>query len=109
MISSGLVEAHLHYIRRIVFQEKDINEDHTPPLINIEKWNHLKEKALDALRYRDISLEYDEDGLETATAFLQRELQAIVVDRNFSQRLNIKSAELKQNEAATAAQSVGWD
>jgi hypothetical protein len=103
------IDVHLHDID-IVLQEEDIDEHHEPPLINFEKWDHLKEKALDALRYRDIPMEY-EDGLKTVLAYLKEELQAISVNDEFRQSLQRDSARLKQKELMMhhpITQSVGF-
>jgi hypothetical protein len=67
-------------------------------LINVEKWIHLKETALDALRYRDVPLEYDTAGLETAMTWLMRQLEAVTVDDDFGRSLQMQSARLKQDE-----------
>jgi len=89
---------HLDDINIVLQEEETVNSGHELPLINFEKWIHLKEAALDALRYRDLPLECDADGLETAMAWLKWQLQAIPVNDDFSQSLQIKSAKLKQDE-----------
>jgi len=87
----GLVDAHLHDIEVVL----------------------LKDKALDATRYRDIPLTYDEDGFETAMAYLTQQLQSVLVDGNFSRRLQNESARLKHNEETmrrvAASRSVGFN
>jgi len=104
-------DVHLHDISVVLRQEEDVEECDKLPLINFEKWTHLKEKALDALRYRDIPPEYEEDGLETAMAYLKRQLQAVSVDDDISRRLQTKSDLLKKNEETMqrdkAARKVG--
>jgi hypothetical protein len=108
----GLVGAHLHDIDVVLRKEADVEERPDGPLINFEKWTHLKEKALDALRYRDIPLEYDEDGLETAMAYLKQQLQHIGINDDFSQRLQLESTRLKREEETmrrdAAMESVGF-
>jgi hypothetical protein len=106
------IDVHLHDIAIVLQEEKDVEEHHEAPLINFEKWAHLKEKALDAMRYRGIRLEYDEDGLETAMAYLTRQLQPVTIDDDFSRLLQTKSARLRQNEDVirrdTVKRSVGF-
>jgi hypothetical protein len=94
----GLIDAHIHEIDTVLQEEKDVEEHHEPPLVNFEKWTHLKKAAMDVLRYRNIPPEYDEDGLETAVAYLKRGLQVVTVDEDFSQLLQAKSAKLERNE-----------
>ena len=98
LTSFGLLDVHLDDINIVLQEEETVNSGHELPLINFEKWIHLKEAALDALRYRDLPLECDADGLETAMAWLKWQLQAIPVNDDFSQSLQIKSAKLKQDE-----------
>jgi len=93
-------EVHLHDIAAVLKEEKSVEENDEPPLINFEKWVHLKEKALGALRYRDMPLAYDEDGLEMPMAYLRWQLQAVTVDDGFGQSLKRKSAILKEGEQA---------
>jgi hypothetical protein len=108
-----IVEVHLHDINTVLQEEKDVEEHHEAPLINFEKWTHLKEKAMDAMRYRDIPLQYDEDGLETAMAYLQRQLQPVTIDDGFSTHLETMSTALRQNEEAmrrpAAGRTVGFN
>jgi len=105
-------DAHLHDIE-VVLLEEDVEDHHEAPLLNFEKWTHLKDKALDATRYRDIPLTYDEDGFETAMAYLTQQLQSVLVDGNFSRRLQNESARLKHNEETmrrvAASRSVGFN
>jgi hypothetical protein len=111
-MSCGFIDAHLHDIDIVLQEEDDIDEHHEPPLINFEKWDHLKEKALDALRYRDhIHMEYDEGGLQTVLANLKGELQAVSVNDEFSQSLQHDSAKQRQKEIMVhnpIAQAVGF-
>ena len=46
--------------------EKDVDEQHRPPLINFEKWAHLKGEAMSALQYRDVPLILEGEGVEMA-------------------------------------------
>lgn len=110
LTSFGLVDAHLQDIYTILQEEANIDEHHDPPLINFEKWDHLKEKAFDALQYQDIPLEYDKDVPNTVLADLKAELQAVSVNDDFSQSLRDESVRLKQTEAKihNPTQSVGF-
>ena len=65
-------------------------------MINFEKWVHLNEKALDALRY--CHLEYDTDCPRMAMAYLQWQLGSVTVDDAFSQAVRNRSDGLKQGE-----------
>ena len=89
---------HLHDIATILNTERDVEEHDMPPLINFGSWFHLKEKALDALRYRGMPLEYDKNGLEMAVAYLELRLHMVSVDDNFSSSLKMQSARLKKAE-----------
>jgi len=93
-------EVHLHDINTVLQEERDIEEHHEPPLINFEKWTHLKETAMDAMRYRDIPLQYDGDNLETAMAYLQQQLEKVTVDDDFYRQLETTSATLCRDEEA---------
>jgi RasGEF domain len=108
---SKFIDVHLHDIA-IVLQEEDVEEHHEAPLINFQKWAHLKEKALDAMRYRGIRLEYDENGLEMAMAYLTQQFQPVAINDDFSRLLQTKSARLRQSEDAirrdTVIRSVGF-
>ena len=68
---------------------------------------------MDAMRYRDIPLQYDKDGLETAVAYLQRQLQPVSIDDGFSTRLETMSTALRQDEESmrrpAAMRSVGFN
>lgn len=108
----ALVEAHLHDIGTVLDEERDLEEHDEAPMINFEKWTHLKEKALDAMRYRDIRREYNEDGLDTAMDYLKQQLKPIGIDDEFSAELQVLSDGLRQNEEEIqnneAMQSVGF-
>jgi len=91
-------DAHIHDINTVLREEKDVEDHHEPPLINFEKWAHLKDRALEALRYRDIPPKYSEDGLEAATGYLKHQLQSVTVDDDFSRDLQTRSARLKKIE-----------
>lgn len=95
----GLADTHIHDINTILREEKDVEDHHEPPLINFEKWTHLKDRALEALRYRDNPPKYSEDGLEAATGYLKQQFQGVTVDDEVSQILQTKSASLKKIEA----------
>ena len=94
----GLIAVHLHDINVVLQKEADVKEHREAPLINFEKWTHLKEKALAALHHRDIPLEYNEDGLETAMAYLRQQLQPIIISDDFSRRLQIQTVRLELEE-----------
>ncbi|KIM87282.1 hypothetical protein PILCRDRAFT_270801 [Piloderma croceum F 1598] len=90
-------EVHLHDINTVL-REKNIEEQDEPPLINFEKWVHLKEKALDAFRYRDFPPAYDADGHGMAMAYLGWELRSVSAGDVFSQALKDRSFRLKRGE-----------
>ena len=64
------------------------------------------------MRYRGIRLEYDENGLETAMAYLTQQFQPVAINDDFSRLLQTKSARLRQSEDAirrdTVIRSVGF-
>jgi len=99
-------EVHLHDINTVL-KEKNIEERDEPPLINFEKWVHLKEKALDALRYRDLPLAYDADCPKMAMAYLQWQLRSVTVDDAFSQAVRNRSA-LRRGEEERYRDDVLW-
>ena len=81
-------------------KEADVEEHPEAPLINFEKWTHLKEKALDATHYCHIRPqdECDEGSLEMAMAYLTRQLQPITIDDDFNRTLQTESNRLRQKE-----------
>lgn len=92
-------DIHLHDINTVL-KEKNIEERDEPPLINFEKWVHLMEKAVGALRYRDLPLAYDTDSScsRMAMAYLQWQLRSVTVDDAFDRVVRDSSTRLKQRE-----------
>lgn len=95
----------------MLLEEKDVENHPEAPLINFEKWTHLKQKAMGAVRYRDTPPQYNEGGLETTIAYLQQQLEPVTTDDGFAQLLENKSRRLARDEDAlrrsVAARSVG--
>jgi hypothetical protein len=80
-------------------KEKDVDEQHDPPLINFNKWAHLKEKAMYALQYRDVPFpSFDERDTRAAMDYLEKGLQEIRVGEDFSRVLQANSEKLVKNE-----------
>lgn len=107
LINFGLIEVHLRDIIgdiSVILKEDDIDNHHELPLINFKKWTRLKEKAFDALRYRDTPPEYNKDGLEMAMAYLEWHLQAVTVGDDYIQSVQTKSARLTEGEVALRRQ-----
>ena len=77
-------------------------------MINFERWVHLKEKALDALRYRDLPLAYEADRPRMAMAYLQWQFRSVTVDDVFSQTIRNRSAELKRGEEERRRDDALW-
>ena len=77
-------------------------------MINFEKWAHLKEKALDALKYRDLPLAYNTDCLKMAMAYLQWQLRSVTVDDAFSQVVRNRSAALMRGEEGRHRGGALW-
>jgi hypothetical protein len=102
----GPIEAHLHDIGNVLQEERDVEEHYGGPLVNFEKWTHLKEKAVDVMRHRDTNPEYNEDGLETSMAYLEQQLQPIAIDDDFSRLLQTKSDRLRQDEEEIRSDKV---
>jgi hypothetical protein len=64
---------------------------------------------LEALRYGDIPLEYDEDGLQAAIAYLEWVLKPIPPDENFGASLHVESGRPKMDKARLrAGEAVGF-
>lgn len=82
----------------MLLEEKDVENHPEAPLINFEKWTHLKQKAMGAVRYRDMPPQHDEGGLATTIAYLQQHLRLVTTDDGFAQRLKATSSRLAQNE-----------
>jgi hypothetical protein len=61
---------------------------------------------LEALRYRDIPLEYDKDGLQAAIAYLEWALKPIPADENFRASLHVESRRPKMDKARLRAGEV---
>lgn len=96
---------HLYDIHEVLVTEEDVDENCEPPLINIEKWDHLKETAFDALHYRNLPMEYNEIDPQTAMDYLQNEIEAVAVavDDEYLQR---QSDVLAKKETITFTESV---
>jgi len=88
----------------VILKEDDIDNHHELPLINFKKWTRLKEKAFDALRYRDTPPEYNKEGLEMAMAYLEWHLQAVTVGDDYIHSVGTESARLTKDEAAWGRQ-----
>ena len=73
-----------HDIHDIMQKEKDVDEKHDLPLINFEKWAHLKEKAMSALQYHDVPFSFDGHDIQVAMDYLKKGLQDIGVGENFN-------------------------
>jgi hypothetical protein len=78
--------------------EKDVDEKPDSPLINLEKWAHLKEKAMSALQYRDVRFPFDGGDGRAAMSYLKKCLQDIRVGEDFNQILQANSKKLAKNE-----------
>jgi hypothetical protein len=89
---------HLRDIQDIMQKEKDVDEQHDPPLINFGKWAHLKEKAMSAFQYRDVPFPFDERDTRAAMDYLKKGLQDIRVGEDFSRVLHANSKKLVKNE-----------
>jgi len=89
---------HLRDIHDIMREERDVDEQHVPPLINFEKWAHLKEKAMSALRYRDVPFPFSDRDVRAAMEYLKKGLQSVSVGEDFSQVLQKNSEKLVKNE-----------
>jgi len=94
----------MHDIETIIQTEKDVDEHHSPPLINFEKWAHLKDQAISTMRYRDVPFAYEEQGLRMAKAYLTWELQSANTGEDLSLVFQEKSARLKKKEGPLMAE-----
>jgi hypothetical protein len=88
---------HLHDIDTIIRDQRDVDEQHDPPLLNLEKWAHLKDQAMSAIRYCDVPFAYEETGLGMAVEYLKKALQRAGAEVD-ARVLQENSATLKGNE-----------
>ena len=88
-----LADMHIHDINTVLWEEEDFEDHHEPPLINFEKWIHLKDQVLDAMHYHDILLKYSEDGLKAAMGYLKQQLQGITVGMGWTDWIPQKSVQ----------------
>lgn len=119
------LDAHLHGVRIVLRGEQDVDEDHEPPLLNFDKWTHLKEMAMDPLRYRDAHLKKKSietlrgsnikssgDELRRAMGYLHRVLPGDIVDGHCSSLLQMEASTPKggkqQMKRAAAVRAVGF-
>ena len=85
-------------------QEKDVDDQYNPPLINFDKWAHLKERAISASQYRNVPFTFDERDIQAAMAYLMKALEGIRVGEDFSRDLQKNSEKLAKNENKTRVQ-----
>lgn len=106
------IVAHLQHISKIIGNEEDVDKHHDPPLINFEKWAHLKHQATTALSYRDVPFMYEQQDLGTAMEYLKMGLQSVSSGEDFERVLRRNSDRLKDHEArlygAIAMQQSGF-
>jgi len=102
----------MHDIDTIIQTEKNVDEHHEPPLLNFEKWTHLKDQAISTMRYRDVLFAYEKQGLGMAMAYLTRELQIANTGEDLSLVFRKKAARLKKKEGplmgVIAAKKAGF-
>lgn len=84
-------------ISDILHQHKDVDDQHDPPLINVEKWARLKHQAISASRYHVPSVS-EGDDLGTAMEYLTEKFRCIRPGKEFSQALQATSCALKRQE-----------
>ena len=97
-LTKDYLVVHLRDIHDIMQGEKDVDEQHDPPLINFEKWAHLKEKVMSALQYRDVPFPFDERAVQAAMGYLKNGLHSVSVGEGFSRVFQTNSEKLMKNE-----------
>ena len=98
MIALLLVVVHLHDINTILREQEDVDDHHDPPLINFQKWAHLKAKAMSTLQHHGRPPAYNEEGLGTAMEYLKAGLQDVSTEEYFHELLRANSEKLRENE-----------
>jgi hypothetical protein len=87
----------LQDINNILKVERDVDEQHNPPLLFIEKWSNLKRQAISAVRYREVPFVFEMKGLEQATEYLKKGLGS--ASKVKEETLTRNSRKLKASEA----------
>jgi hypothetical protein len=93
------VVVQLHDFSKIIRDEVDADEQHEPPLLNFEKWTHLKRQAMSTLRFREVPFVYKQDGLGIAVEYLKMGLRSVSMKDDIEQSLRRKSEKLQRHEA----------
>jgi hypothetical protein len=90
------VVVHLHDIKTVM-REDDVDVRFEPPLVNFEKWAHLKDVAMSSLCYGNMPLAYAGD-LGMAMEYLKKGLQSVGAEEAVGDTLKRNSARLKEEE-----------
>jgi hypothetical protein len=99
MTTPILLVVDLHDMNGIMQGEENYKQQgNLPPSINLQKWVHLKDRAVSTLRYRDAPYIYDGQNLGVAMDYLKKGLESVSAKEEISTRLQANSAELKRNE-----------
>jgi hypothetical protein len=88
---------HLHDIDTIIRDQRDVDEQHDPPMLNLEKWARLKDQAMSAIRYRDVPFAHGKKDLGMALEYLKEALHRVGAEVD-ARLLQENSAKLKGNE-----------
>ena len=85
----------------ILREQKDVDDQHDPPMLNLEMWITLKNEAISALRFRDVYETPPENpqNQAQATEYLRAGLLRVRTDEDFySQVLLVNSTRLRASE-----------
>jgi hypothetical protein len=96
-------EVELHDIKKVLSNEKDVYENNVPPLLCIEKWDHLKQRAMSTARYR-VPTTYEGEGVGVEH-FVMIRLSYIKSEEDFSRNLEQTSLDLQSQEAKISKSS----
>jgi hypothetical protein len=92
-------------IHTVIREKKDVYDEHDPPLLNIEKWAHLKMLAMSAHKYEVPQVRRD-SSLESAKHYLLDRLHCIAPGEELDRDLKTKSVALRRQEKTLNVQDI---
>jgi hypothetical protein len=93
LVSLTIPDAKLRKIKTILADEQNVVQHprfQTPALLNIDKWDHLRVMAMNALCSRDLPAECTAQGLELSKAYIQEGIRRATVDGQICHTLQVK-------------------
>jgi hypothetical protein len=97
----------LYDINHTINNQVDVDDQHDPPLINFEKWAHLKCQATSALRHLDVPFKCRQEGIGNAVEYLKMGLRSVSVNGDLEDILTKRSKKLKHYDVPRRAGLVG--